>query len=373
MLLIKEVEVRLNPYNVEHYVNLGYDIPMRKASKWNKDKEYVYDFSKCITVNINDLQHGSKVVVDVLCDYCNEEILQMPYDRYNIATKTINKVSCEKCRSQKIKEVNIVKYGVDNPAKRADVQEKKSKTMLERYGVENPAQIDGFAESAHNTWIKKYGEDYRKMFTQKAINTFRERTGYEHMAKSPEIAEKKRKTCIERYGVAFPTQSPEVQEKIVNTMYKNSSQRTSIQQRYLCHLYNGLLNYPIKHYSADVYLPEDNIVIEYDGGGHKLSVDIGYKTEAEYLHHEIVRNNVIKNEGYRQMRIISSKDFLPPDDILLQMLEHTRQYFNDCPEHSWIEYNIDTSTVRNAEQMDGVFFDFGELRKIKKNDMPSAA
>ena len=65
------------------------------------------------------------------------------------------------------------------------------------------------------------------------------------------------------------------------------------------------------------------------------------------------------------MRIISLKDKLPSDEILLQMLSEAKQYFFDYPNHSWIEFNIDTSTVRNAEQKDGVFFDYGKLRKIK--------
>jgi hypothetical protein len=74
---------------------------------------------------------------------------------------------------------------------------------------------------------------------------------------------------------------------------------------------------------------------------------------------------VIKRAGYKQMRIVSSKDKLPSDEILLQMLSEAKQYFFDYPEHSWIEYNIDTSTVRNAEHKNGVFFDCGKLRNIK--------
>ena len=66
------------------------------------------------------------------------------------------------------------------------------------------------------------------------------------------------------------------------------------------------------------------------------------------------------------MRIISSKDLLPSDTLLLEMLSKAKEYFSKYPNHSWFEFNIDTSTVRNAEQPDGVFFDYGELRKIKE-------
>jgi hypothetical protein len=83
----------------------------------------------------------------------------------------------------------------------------------------------------------------------------------------------------------------------------------------------------------------------------------------------LYRNIALKKEGYKQMRIVSTSDLLPSDEILLQMLAQTKEYFSTYPQHSWYEFNIDTSLVRNAEQKEGVFFDFGELRKIKKSDL----
>lgn len=73
------------------------------------------------------------------------------------------------------------------------------------------------------------------------------------------------------------------------------------------------------------------------------------------------------------MHIISATDFLPSDEILLQMLDYTKQYFSDYPNHSWIEFNIDSSTVRNAEQKEGSFFNYGDLRKIKESDVKERA
>ena len=42
-----------------------------------------------------------------------------------------------------------------------------------------------------------------------------------------------------------------------------------------------------------------------------------------------------------------------PSRDLLQILEETRQYFSQYPNHSWIEFSIDTSVMRNAEYKDG--------------------
>ena len=84
---------------------------------------------------------------------------------------------------------------------------------------------------------------------------------------------------------------------------------------------------------------------------------------------ELYRNVAIKREGYKQMRIISSKDLLPSDTILLQMLQEAKQYFSQYPNHSWIEFNIDTSTIRNAENPEGLPYSFDSLRTIKDSDL----
>lgn len=76
MLLTKEVEIRLNGFNVEHYKSLGYEIPMKKATKSTHKrygKDFVYDFDKTIMVKIEDLQKGSNVRLEVLCDWCKKK------------------------------------------------------------------------------------------------------------------------------------------------------------------------------------------------------------------------------------------------------------------------------------------------------------
>lgn len=191
--------------------------------------------------------------------------------------------------------------------------------------------------------------------------------------RSKETKEKFVATMKERYGVENPAQLPDTLIKAAQTYYKNSSKECSKQQLYIYYLYNMTnsvkLNYPISYYNVDIYLTDEKLVCEYDGGGHNLRVALGQLTQKEFDQKEIVRNNIIKREGYKQMRIISSKDLLPSDSILLQMLEYTKEYFSNYPEHSWIEFNIDTSIVQNAEQKDGVFFNYGELRRIKDLDL----
>ncbi len=160
---------------------------------------------------------------------------------------------------------------------------------------------------------------------------------------------------------------PMFKEKLVKAMHKNGTQKTSKQQHYLHKLYGGELNYPIKYYDVDICLLDEKLVIEYDGGGHNLSVKFGDYTQEEFDKRDIIRNAVIKKEGYRQIKIISKRDKLPYDIILLQMLNCAKQYFSST-NHSWINFDIDNSRMINAENKDsnGVFYDYGELHTIKE-------
>lgn len=66
---------------------------------------------------------------------------------------------------------------------------------------------------------------------------------------------------------------------------------------------------------------------------------------------------------------LESNDKLPSDQVLLQMLSDAKSYFSLYPNHSWIEFNLSTSTVRNAEHKDGIPYDYGSLRTIKDSDL----
>ena len=369
-ILTKEVEMKVSNRNGKYYESLGYVIPMKKASentRKNAKKNYVYDTGKSIMVKVGDLPNGSHVKIDYLCDYCLKETMNMPYCIYIVRTKDVNKIACRNCYPQKVKEVSLLRFGVDSYTKTKEYRERYTNTMLSEYGIKHNSQLPSYKEKFHNTCVEKYGESYRQQFAKKAFETFYEKTGYDTPLQSPIVQEKIKQTCLNKFGYEYSLQSPEVREKITQTLYENSSQKASKQQRYINELYRGTLNYPIKHYNADIYLSKDNLIVEYDGGGHMLNVVTGRETMEEYAKKEIIRNSILKREGYKQMHIISLNDKLPSDDILLQMLSLARNYFNTTS-HSWINFDIDNSKIINAENKDtnGVFFNYGELRKIKE-------
>ena len=329
MLLTKEVEITVTSNTFKYYKNLGY--------------KFEHNFDKII-VKVKDLPHGSKVFVEVQCDYCGR-VKSMMYRKYLLSRINTEKDACSNCIKHKTSETIMKKYNTDNYSKTSEFKDNYKKIMLEKYGVENISQCEEIKKKKEETCLLNYGVKVPAM-NKNVVNKIKE-------------------TCLKRYGVENVNLVPEFREKMIATSYKNGNVPTSSQQFYLCNLYNGELNYPINKYPVDICLIEDLIIIEYDGGGHNLGIKMGYETQEEFNQKEIIRNNIIKRAGYKQIRIVSSKDYLPLDEILLQMLEQAKEYFNTT-NHTWVEYNIDTSTMRNAECKEGVFFNFGELRKIKK-------
>lgn len=331
-IITKEVEVRVNAFTIKHYESLGYKIPLRKASKssfQHTGKEFVYDLGNTFKVKVEDLQKRSNVKIDVECDCCGKPIYNVMYEDYCERIEIFGEYVCHNCSFEHYKESCLKKYGVDNPAKLKEVKEQMAQTSLLRYGTMYPTQ-------------------------------------------SLEVKKKIIQSCVDRYGYSNPSQAPEIREKISQAFYKNGTTPTSRQQLYIYQLYNTNeqinLNFPISYYNVDICLPNEKLVVEIDFGGHNLNVKTGKLTQEEFDQKEIMRNNIIKREGYKTMRIVSRKDKLPSDTVLLQMLSDARIYFITT-QHTWQTYDIDKSLLFNAENINGIPYDFGALRTIKDNDI----
>lgn len=420
MLLTKEVEVKPNGKMIQYYIDKGYN------AKYNKPLIIkIEDLSICSTVMIDvecdycgkvksmryvdyntQTKNGTKKCCCLDCAHLKFEesmiekygyktALQVPeiknkfkttnQKKYGSNSPAGNKMVREKQKRtlmarygvehpnqskeilDKVKQTNLERYGYENPLLNPDVQLKIKQTNFERYGVENVFLNKEIRDKRDATLMLNFGTLYplqNEECFEKLKTTNIEKYGVENVSQLEETKQKVRQTNLEKYGYEHQMQSPEFLEK---WFLKNGSDfvRTSKQQRYLCHLYNGILNYPFKCFALDIYLPDDKLDVEFDGSGHRMSITFGSVTEEEFENKELYRNIAIKREGYKQMRIISSSDLLPSDQILLQMLQDTRQYFSDYPNHSWIEFNIDSFTIRNAEHKDGISYDYGELRAIK--------
>lgn len=336
-IITKEVEVKPIGAMIKYYCEKGYD------AKYNYP----------LTVKIEDLQKNSHVNIDVECEICGD-IRKIRYKDYNKIIINGDYYCCHNCFYQKAIETNRKRYGCDSAMQNKDVYLKQSKALEQKYGVKTPLKSKDVRDKVENTMLRNFGVKCSFM--------------------SEDIQSKIRKSLLDRYGVDNPSKSLEIRTKVAKTLYSNNTTATSKQQLYifnLCRIVNDVvqLNYPISYYNVDICFPEEKLTIEYDGGFHNGQVKLGHLTQEEFDRKEIIRNNTIKREGYKQMRIISSADKLPSDDILLQMLQDARTYFSLYPSHSWIEFNIDTSNFRNAENPEGSPYNFGDLRTIKDGDL----
>ena len=150
-----------------------------------------------------------------------------------------------------------------------------------------------------------------------------------------------------------------------DTLFSNGTAPCSRQQRYLHQLFGGELNYPVKTFSLDIAFPEEMIYLEYDGGGHDLSVKYGNLTTEEFVKKERNRTYYFMRNGWKSIRIISSKDKIPSDEKLLEMLDYSRQYLSD--NHHYIKFDIDNHNIKTSQFIKD--FDFGVLRVVKSGDI----
>ena len=238
MLLTKEVEVGLGTKNIRYYEDLGYEIPR----VLNTDGKFITPKGSTLLVKIEDLNKGSHIKVDVLCDLCKDKITNMPYREY-IDRHTRGFDCCQKCSRQLTRETCIKRYGFDNPSKSPeikakikqvflekygteyamqskDIKDKMVQTCLNKYGVRNPSQSKEVQEKREQTFLDMYGATTplkNHEIREKINNTIMSKYGVENISQSNEIKEAKKQTCLQHYGVEYPAQSDEIKEKIKNT------------------------------------------------------------------------------------------------------------------------------------------------------------
>lgn len=180
-----------------------------------------------------------------------------------------------------------------------------------------------------------------------------------------EVWEKQRQTNLERYGVDNPFKLEYFQQKARKTITDNNNFKCSNQQLYLSKILNMELNYLIDTKVVDMADIENRIYCEYDGSGHFLAIKFNQKTEKEFIQYEIQRYQILKRKNWKQIKIISSKDYLPYDEIIIESVNIAKSYLNE--NHSWFEINIDKGKLKCSQYE--IDYDFGKLRKIKEKDL----
>lgn len=162
------------------------------------------------------------------CDNCHTEFVVSKITYYRRIKES--KIFCTKCHinligkfsekvelgRQKQKQTLLQKYGVDNPVKSKEIQDKMKATCLKKYGCEWQIASSKTKEKIIKSNIEKHGVKYtfqdpkQKEKTRKILI---ERYGVDNPAKSKIIQEKMKTTHFKHYGVDFPAQCPETRCK----------------------------------------------------------------------------------------------------------------------------------------------------------------
>lgn len=356
MILDEYVKIKIGTRNFKHYKQLGYSF------------NHVGDV---IMVVPQDLLPYSTVTINAKCDYCGKDT-KVKFSDYMVQTKNLTRqYACnnQECMNQQRTNYFQQTYGVNNPFELDEIIQKSKETMMNKYGEPNAMKVSIFKKQAKHTSLEKWGYEYPSqspVFRENVKNTCLKKYGVTTYSQTEDFLEQFKNTCQQKYGISAPMQNIDILQKAKESLYNKQNGICSVQQKYLHFLYGGENNYPFKYYSLDIYVPEYKLDIEYNGGGHNLSVKMREITEKEFVRKEIIRSTRLRIEGINQLTIISRKDYLPSDSTLLQMLEETLSYLSTTNYH-WVEYDIDRSTVRNA--LDRFPYDFGALRKIKKTDV----
>ncbi len=127
---------------------------------------------------------------------------------------TENSFLCGKC---KIKQTNIERYGVDNPAKNKEIKEKTKKTNLEKYGVETSLLNKDVKEKTKKTNLEKYGVEYSCSSVkarEKAKQTYLKKFGVENPFQNEEIKKKIKQTSLKKYGCEHHLQNKNILNKL---------------------------------------------------------------------------------------------------------------------------------------------------------------
>lgn len=107
----------------------------------------------------------------------------------------------------------LAKYGVTNSLGHPGVREKRKTTMIKKYGSEFPLQNISLKEKSIATYKAGYSDEY--LIKRKRTNL--ERYGVEHSTQAPEVMALIRDNNLAKYGVEWVQQSPIVNNKSIST------------------------------------------------------------------------------------------------------------------------------------------------------------
>ena len=269
---------------------------------------------------------------------------------------------------EKIKQTNLERHGCEYPMQNTAIRNKANATCQEKYGGNSSMCSEEIQNKAKATCQEKYGGNSAmcsEEIQNKSKTTCLLHWGVNNPFQSYEIKEKIKATNLEKHGAENPMQCDEIKNKVLDSFQFNGTGPCSRQQKYIHFLIGGTLNKRVCNSLADIYMEKENIIIEHDGRGHFLGDIInGNKTPTkEALLREKEREDKIISNGYRMIRFIATKDRIPSDEVILNLIEGFKN-----SDFKVIRINFEEGTIEK-DYNEKSHYDFGELRRITKEDL----
>jgi len=205
-----------------------------KNKKWYESKGYKFTkYNDEFKVNAEDLSISSKHKIKVICDYCGQEI-EKTYQDYLNGRKIIKKDACKQCQGLKLKESNLLIYGVESVSKLDEYKEKIKQNNRKKYNIDWHTQSDNFKNKTKETIQRKFGVDYYSQtdeYRQKFEETSLKNWGTSHPFLSEEIQLKKTNTLIKNYGVVNPMFSEEIKKNLEKSNLNKYGTKSPMQNK----------------------------------------------------------------------------------------------------------------------------------------------
>lgn len=227
-------------------------------------KEILSGDGTTITQKIYNLYYGTSTP---LCKHCSVK----PVKFKNFQEGYVEYCSC-KCsansaeKQNKIMHTNILKFGETSPIKNKDIIEKCKRTNIERYGVEWTLQSETVKTKIKNTNLKKYGvsNSKQKHISDDSLNKLNDKEWIldEHYNKEKTITQIAKEINVTKRTVLnyLSVHGIEAKRFTVSSGEKEIfdflSQYTEVETNK-----RNIIN----PQEIDLYLPEYNLAIEYNG------------------------------------------------------------------------------------------------------------
>lgn len=159
-----------------------------------------------------------------------------------------------------MKNINLKKYGVENPFQLEEIKEKIKKTNLMKYGYENPTYSKEIRDKTKNKCLQKYGIENTcqlKHVIEKRKQSILNKYNTEYPFQSKQYQEIFKNKCIEKYNCENPMQSPEIAEKAHKNSYRKKTYIFPSGKELIC---QGYEPFALEKLVKDENISEEDIV-----------------------------------------------------------------------------------------------------------------